>query len=115
MRLAPMARDAVICLIVATQRPSVDVLTGVIKANFPARLSFQVTSKVDSRTILDTNGAETLLGRGDMLFLAPGTSKPQRVHGAYVSEAEDRKSTRLNSSHLGISYAVFCLKKKNTM
>jgi len=63
-------------------------LTGVIKANFPARLSFQVTSKVDSRTILDTNGAETLLGRGDMLFLAPGTSKPQRVHGAYVSEAE---------------------------
>jgi len=75
-------------LILATQRPSVDVLTGVIKANFPTRLSFQVSSKTDSRTIIDTNGAETLLGNGDMLFLPPGTAKLQRIHGAYISEEE---------------------------
>jgi S-DNA-T family DNA segregation ATPase FtsK/SpoIIIE len=87
-RLAQMARAVGIHLLLATQRPSVDVLTGIIKANFPARISFQVTSKVDSRTILDTIGAEHLLGSGDMLFLPPGSSKLMRLHGAFVSSAE---------------------------
>jgi S-DNA-T family DNA segregation ATPase FtsK/SpoIIIE len=87
-RLAQMARAAGIHLILATQRPSVDVITGVIKANFPTRISFQVSSKVDSRTILDQLGAENLLGSGDMLFMPPGTSKLTRIHGPYVSEKE---------------------------
>lgn len=87
-RLAQMARAVGIHLVVATQRPSVDVITGLIKANFPARISFRVSSKVDSRTILDTNGAEQLLGQGDMLFLPPGTSRLVRIHGSYVNEAE---------------------------
>jgi len=87
-RLAQMARAAGIHLILATQRPSVDVLTGIIKANFPTRLTFQVSSRTDSRTIIDTNGAESLLGSGDMLFLPPGTAKLQRIHGAYLSESE---------------------------
>ncbi len=87
-RLAQMARAAGIHLILATQRPSVDVLTGIIKANFPTRLTFQVSSKTDSRTIIDTNGAENLLGMGDMLFLPPGTGRLQRIHGAYISESE---------------------------
>ena len=90
-RLAQMARAVGIHLILATQRPSVDVLTGIIKANFPARISFQVTSKVDSRTILDTIGAEHLLGAGDMLFLPPGSSKLTRLHGAFVSSGEIKR------------------------
>jgi S-DNA-T family DNA segregation ATPase FtsK/SpoIIIE len=87
-RLAQMARAAGIHLILATQRPSVDVLTGIIKANFPTRMTFQVSSKTDSRTIIDGNGAENLLGMGDMLFLPPGTGRLQRIHGAYISETE---------------------------
>ena len=87
-RLAQMARAAGIHLILATQRPSVDVITGVIKANFPTRISFQVSSKVDSRTIIDQHGAEKLLGAGDMLFIPPGTSTLARIHGAYVSDKE---------------------------
>jgi S-DNA-T family DNA segregation ATPase FtsK/SpoIIIE len=87
-RLAQKARASGIHLILATQRPSVDVITGLIKANLPSRISFQVTSKVDSRTILDTNGAEALLGNGDMLYMPPGTSRLNRIHGAFVSDAE---------------------------
>ncbi len=87
-RLAQMARAVGIHLVLATQRPSVDVITGLIKANFPARISFRVSSKVDSRTIIDSNGSESLLGKGDMLFLPPATSQIVRVHGTFVDEKE---------------------------
>jgi S-DNA-T family DNA segregation ATPase FtsK/SpoIIIE len=87
-RLAQKARAAGIHLILATQRPSVDVITGLIKANIPARISFQVSSRVDSRTVLDQMGAETLLGQGDMLFLMPGSGLPKRIHGAFVADEE---------------------------
>jgi S-DNA-T family DNA segregation ATPase FtsK/SpoIIIE len=87
-RLAQMARAVGIHLVLATQRPSVDVITGLIKANVPTRISFRLATKVDSRTILDSNGAESLLGRGDMLFLPPGTARVQRVHAPFVTEKE---------------------------
>jgi S-DNA-T family DNA segregation ATPase FtsK/SpoIIIE len=90
-RLAQMARAVGIHLILATQRPSVDVITGLIKANMPSRMSFRVASKVDSRTILDSNGAEALLGRGDMLFLPPASSRLQRLHGPLITEGEIQK------------------------
>ncbi len=87
-RLAQKARASGIHLILATQRPSVDVITGLIKANIPTRIAFQVSSRVDSRTILDQMGAEQLLGHGDMLYMPPGTSIPDRVHGAFVATHE---------------------------
>jgi DNA segregation ATPase FtsK/SpoIIIE, S-DNA-T family len=90
-RLAQMARAVGMHLVLATQRPSVDVITGLIKANFPARISFRVATRVDSRTILDVMGAEHLLGKGDMLFLPPGSSRLTRVHGAFVTETEIQK------------------------
>jgi S-DNA-T family DNA segregation ATPase FtsK/SpoIIIE len=92
-RLAQLSRAVGIHLILATQRPSVDVITGVIKANFPARISFKVASKVDSRTVLDMNGADKLLGKGDMLFLKPGEAKPIRAQGSYMQDSEIERVT----------------------
>ncbi|HHE38487.1 MAG TPA: cell division protein FtsK, partial [Candidatus Cloacimonetes bacterium] len=87
-RLAQMARAIGIHLILATQRPSIKVITGIIKANFPSRIAFQVSSKIDSRVIIDANGAEKLLGKGDMLFLPPGKAMTERIHGAFISDSE---------------------------
>ncbi|WP_394061024.1 DNA translocase FtsK [Alcaligenes sp. WGS1538] len=98
-RLAQKARAAGIHLILATQRPSVDVITGLIKANIPTRIAFQVSSKIDSRTILDQMGAETLLGQGDMLYLPPGTGLPNRVHGAFVSDDEVHRVVEFLKEH----------------
>ena len=103
-RLAQMARAAGIHMILATQRPSVDVLTGIIKANFPTRISFQVSSRVDSRTILDSMGAEHLLGDGDMLFLPPGVGRLTRIHGAYVSEEEVKRVTSFLKKNMKPDY-----------
>ena len=112
-RLAQMARASGIHLILATQRPSVDVLTGIIKANFPARISCKVFSKVDSRTILDTNGAESLLGNGDMLFLSPGIGRLQRLHGPYVSEGEIKRVVEFLKQQGAPSYHNEILEEKD--
>ncbi|MFN3534766.1 MAG: DNA translocase FtsK [Desulfatiglandales bacterium] len=113
-RLAQMARASGIHLILATQRPSVDVLTGLIKANFPARISFQVSSKVDSRTILDRIGAERLLGEGDMLFMPPGVGRLLRIHGAYVSEDEVQRVTDYLRSQARPNYQISLLEPEES-
>jgi len=104
-KLAQMSRAVGIHLILATQRPSVDVITGVIKANFPSRIAFQVASKTDSRTVLDANGAETLLGRGDMLYMPPGKAEPQRLHGPFISTAETEKVVNYIKEWYGVGEA----------
>ncbi|MBS0456377.1 MAG: DNA translocase FtsK 4TM domain-containing protein [Proteobacteria bacterium] len=115
-RLAQKSRAAGIHLILATQRPSVDVITGLIKANIPTRIAFQVSSKIDSRTILDQSGAETLLGHGDMLYLPPGTALPERVHGAFVSDDEvHRVVEHLRKHSVGPDYIHGVLEEVQTL
>ncbi len=116
-RLAQMARAAGMYLIIATQRPSVDVITGIIKANIPSRIAFTVSSQVDSRTILDMAGAEKLLGRGDMLFLPVGESKPIRLQGAYVSDSEIENVVETIKTEAPVNYnekIIETLEKKLT-
>ena len=115
-RLAQKSRAAGMHLILATQRPSVDVITGLIKANIPTRIAFQVSSKIDSRTILDQSGAETLLGNGDMLYLPPGTAMPERIHGAFVSDEEvHRVVEHLKRSSSGPDYIEGVLEEVQPM
>ncbi|HTL14281.1 MAG TPA: DNA translocase FtsK 4TM domain-containing protein [Thermomonas sp.] len=114
-RLAQKARAAGIHLILATQRPSVDVITGLIKANIPTRIAFQVSSKIDSRTILDQSGAETLLGHGDMLYLPPGTAMPERVHGAFVSDEEVHRVVENLKQSGGPDYIEGVLEEAQTL
>ena len=114
-RLAQKARAAGIHLILATQRPSVDVITGLIKANIPTRIAFQVSSKIDSRTILDQSGAETLLGHGDMLYLPPGTAMPERIHGAFVSDDEVHRVVEHLKQTGGPDYIEGVLEEAQTM
>ena len=114
-RLAQKARAAGIHLILATQRPSVDVITGLIKANIPTRIAFQVSSKIDSRTILDQSGAETLLGHGDMLYLPPGTAMPERVHGAFVSDDEVHRVVEQLKQSGGANYIDGVLEEVQTL
>ncbi len=111
-RLAQLSRSVGIHLIIATQRPSVNVITGVIKANFPARISFQVASKVDSRTVIDANGAETLVGNGDLLFMPPGTSKLIRAQGTYVDDTEIRRVVQFIKDQAGPAYLEGVLAKE---
>ncbi|MBN8555923.1 MAG: DNA translocase FtsK 4TM domain-containing protein [Deltaproteobacteria bacterium] len=113
-RLAQMARAAGIHLIIATQRPSVDVITGVIKANLPTRCAFQVASKVDSRTIIDGSGAENLIGDGDMLFLPPGTSRLERLHGPFISEDEIARVVRHLRSQADADYSTMINLEENS-